>query len=148
MSNVKSRFMTRRPGRPSRRGAALVECALVMPIMVLVVLGMFELGRAVMVTEVLAHTARTGARAGSITTGTTAGVRAVVNDVLADAGIDASACTVQVLVNGAATEVGSAKAGDEITVTVSVPYSAVTWVANPEYLDGRNLSGRCVMRRE
>jgi len=134
--------------RTDRRGAALVECALVMPVMILAVLGMFELGRAVMVTEVLAHASRTGARTGVLPSGNTAAVRAAVNDLLNDAGINSANCVVQVLVNGSATEVSDADPGDEILVTVAVPYSAVTWVANPEYLEGRNLSGRCVMRRE
>ena len=117
-----------------------------MPIMILVMLGMFELGRAVMVTEVLNHAARAGARTASITTGSTARAAAATNTVLEDANL--TGATVTVLVNGAAGEVASAISGDEITVAVSIPYANVTWVGNPEYLAGRNLSGRCVMRRE
>ena len=47
-----------------------------------------------------------------------------------------------------AAEVAAASAGDEICVEISIPYAEVTWVATPEYLAGKNLSGRCVMRRE
>jgi Flp pilus assembly protein TadG len=120
--------------------------ALVLPLMILVVLGMFELGRGVMVTEVLAHAARAGARTGAISTGTTQLARDAVLTVLNDARIQGA--TVQVLVNGSATEVGNAKSGDQIQVIVTVPYANVSWIANPEYLKDRNLSGRCIMRRE
>ncbi|MDQ3329875.1 MAG: pilus assembly protein [Planctomycetota bacterium] len=129
-----------------RRGAALVEFAVVAPVLIIFVMGMLEIGRAVMATEVLAHAARIGAREGSITTGTTSSVTSAVNDLLTAAGINGA--TVSVKVNGGSTEVGSAKAGDEIAVSVTVPYANVTWIGNPKYLAGKNLSGRCVMRRE
>jgi Flp pilus assembly protein TadG len=117
-----------------------------LPILIMVVLGIMELGRGVMATEVLAHAARTGARAGSITTGTTSSVTTAVNDLLTAAGVEGA--TVTVTVNGSATEVGSAVAGDKIKVVVTVPYSKVTWIGNPKYLAGKNLSGECTMRRE
>lgn len=129
-----------------RRGAALVEFAVVTPVLIMTVLGMLEVGRAVMATEVLAHAARVGARNGAISTGTTASVTTAVNDLLTSSGINGA--TVTVSVNGSSTEVSGAKSGDEISVAVSVPYANVTWIANPSYLEGRNLSGRCVMRRE
>ena len=144
-----TRTQTRLANRAqNRRGAALVECAIVMPVMIMAVLGMFELGRAVMVTEVMAHAARTGARTAVLPSGSTTNAKAAVNDLLQDSGINPTNCTVNVLVNGNATEVASAKAGDEITVTVSVPYAKVTWVANPDFMTGKSLSGRCAMRRE
>ncbi|MGC1273358.1 MAG: TadE family protein [Planctomycetaceae bacterium] len=138
----------RRSRRSNRRGAALVEAALVLPIMIMVVLGMFELGRAVMVTNSLTHAASIGARTGAITSGTTASVQATVNDRLDESGINRANCQVRILVNGVAGEIAAAQAGDEICVEISVPYADVTWVATPEYLAGKSLSGRCVMRRE
>lgn len=116
--------------------------------MIMVVLGMFEMGRAIMVTEMLNHTARTGARAGAIASGSTANVQAAVDKLLGESGLDTDSCHVRILVNGVTGEVASAQAGDEICVEISVPYAEVTWVATPEYLAGKNLSGRCVMRRE
>lgn len=119
---------------------------MVAPLLIVLVMGMLEIGRAVMATEVLAHAARIGARAGSLTTGTTSNVTSAVNELLTAAGVNGA--TVTVTVNGAATEVGSSKAGDKISVTVTVPYSKVTWIGNPKYLSGKTLSGNCVMRRE
>jgi Flp pilus assembly protein TadG len=132
--------------QPQRQGAALVEFAMILPILVMVIMGMFEFGRGIMATEVLNHAARLGARNGSLTTGTTASVTTAVNELLVNAGVNGT--TVKVLVNGAATEVGNADSGDEIQVTVTVPYANVTWIGNPKYLAGKTLTGRCVMRRE
>lgn len=53
-----------RAGRPHRRGAGqtLVEFAMVLPIAVLIVLGLFDLGRAVFTYNTLAQAARQAAR--------------------------------------------------------------------------------------
>lgn len=143
---MKNAFVQHAKKQPQRQGAVLVEFAMILPILIMVIMGMFEFGRGIMATEVLNHAARLGARNGSLTTGTTASVTAAVNDLLADAGVNGT--TVQVLVNGAATEVGNADSGDEIMVTITVPYANVTWIGNPKYLAGKTLTGRCVMRRE
>ncbi len=143
---MKNTFVRHAKKQPQRLGAALVEFAMILPILVMVIMGMFEFGRGIMATEVLNHAARVGARNGSLATGTTASVTKEVNDLLIAAGVKGT--TVKVLVNGAATEVGNAKSGDQINVTVTVPYAKVTWIGNPKYLAGKTLTGRCVMRRE
>ncbi len=55
-----------RPKRGSRRGQALVEFALVIPIFFLLVFGLIDLGRAVFVYNSLAEGAREGARYGAV----------------------------------------------------------------------------------
>lgn len=129
-----------------RRGAVLVEFALVAPILLLVLLGMIEVGRGIMVTEVLGHAARSGARAASLPHGTSSSVTTTVNDLMT--GAELSGYTLQVLVNGVESDLSTVKSGDEISVRVSIPYANVTWVGNPRYLDGKTLGGQCVMRRE
>ena len=137
----------RRAAQARRRGAALVEFAIVTPVLLVLVLGMIEVGRAVMVTEVLTYAARMGARTGSISSGSTAGAVAAANRVLTDSNLPGA--TVQILVNGSSVnDAATAKSGDEITVNVSIPYANVTWLSNPEYLNGKSLSGRVVMRKE
>jgi hypothetical protein len=42
----------------------------------------------------------------------------------------------------------SAGAGDPVTVTVSVPFSAVSWLPSPMYLGGKTLTAATTMRRE
>lgn len=131
----------------SRRGAALVEFAIVTPVLLVLVLGMIEIGRAVMVTEVLTYAARMGARTGAISSGSTAGATAAANAVLTDSGV--TGATVQVFVNGSSvTDASNAKSGDQIAVSVTIPYANVTWLSNPDYLEGKTLNGRVVMRKE
>ena len=130
-----------------RRGAALLEFAIIMPVLLIVVLGMIEIGRAVMVTEVLTHAARMGARTAAISSGSTSGALTAANKVLTDSGINGA--TVQVYVNGSSLkDASTAVSGDEIAVTISEPYANVTWLSNPKYLNGKNLNARVVMRKE
>jgi Flp pilus assembly protein TadG len=133
--------------RPARRGAALLEFAVVMPVLLIVVLGMIEIGRAVMVVDVLAYAARLGARTASISSGSTSGATSAAGKALTDSGINGA--TVTVAVNSSTvTDAAAAVSGDEIAVTVNVPYANVTWLSNPQYLNGKNLTARVVMRKE
>ena len=51
-----------RPCRRNRQGAAVVEFAVVAPIFSMLVFGMIEFGRAIMVEQILTNAAREGAR--------------------------------------------------------------------------------------
>ncbi|HEX2766835.1 MAG TPA: TadE/TadG family type IV pilus assembly protein [Candidatus Limnocylindria bacterium] len=55
-----------RSGRERTRGQSLVEFALALPIFLLVIFGLIDLGRAVYVNNSLAEAARDGARYGSV----------------------------------------------------------------------------------
>lgn len=55
--------VSRIPARPHQRGVALVECALVLPSLLLVVLGVAEIGRMTRSQLALAQAAREGAQA-------------------------------------------------------------------------------------
>jgi Flp pilus assembly protein TadG len=57
--------------RLSERGQTAVEFALVIPVMLLFLLGVFEVGRTYFNNETLSTAARDGARAGAIHTGAT-----------------------------------------------------------------------------
>ena len=50
------------PRRPSPRGQALVEFALVLPLLLLIFMGLFDFGRAVFAYNSLSNAAREGAR--------------------------------------------------------------------------------------
>src|SRR5438046_2996127 len=72
-SETKDTQVTKTTGTKSqlaRRGVALVEMALVLPIFITVVLGIVEFGRAMMVSQLVTNAAREGARL-SIIDGTT-----------------------------------------------------------------------------
>ena len=55
--------------RPSGRGQALVEFALVLPLFVLVVCGLFDMGRFVLSDSILSQGAREGARVAAVEAG-------------------------------------------------------------------------------
>lgn len=133
-------------GRSRRRAAALVETAICLPVLLLLVLGILEVGRAVMVSEVLTHAARHGARAGAVSGGTTAAARAAVADALAGAGLRDTVVVVSVA--GSEGEAGLARRGEPVSVAVSVRYADVAWVGAPAYLGGATLRAEAVMRRE
>lgn len=128
--------------RRKRRGAAAVEFALVAPIFFLLVLGMVEIGRAVMVQQVLTNASREGARRAVLDGATAAEVRTYVTNYLTSASVSGSTVTFP---QG---NPESAGYGAPVEVTVSVPFGQVSWVPAPMYLSGQNLSASTIMRRE
>lgn len=60
------------------KGQSLVEFALVLPILLLVIFGLFDLGYAVFIKNMISNAAREGARTGIIITKTDADIRARV----------------------------------------------------------------------
>jgi Flp pilus assembly protein TadG len=131
--------------RPTRKGAAILEFAIVAPLIFLFVLGLIEISRGLMVTHLLTGAARKGCRLAVIEGKSNDDVTAAVNATLGPAGISSDSITV--LVNDKPADASTAGASDEITVLVSVPVSAVTWVPTSNFLTG-SLSGQYTLRRE
>jgi Flp pilus assembly protein TadG len=128
--------------RRKRRAAAAVEFAIVAPVFFLLVFGLIEYGRMVMVQQIITNASREGARTAVLDGATTAGVQAAVTNYLTSGSI--SGATVTVNPNPPTT----AQYGDPVTVTVSVPFSQVSWLPSPMYLGGKTLTSSTVMRRE
>jgi Flp pilus assembly protein TadG len=127
--------------RMKRRGAAAVEFAIVLPVFVILVFGMIEYGRMVMVQQVITNASREGARTAVLDGATTTSVQAAVTSYLTDAKISGGTANVN-------PSPASAGSGDPITVTVNIPFSAVSWLPSPMYLGGKTLSASTTMRRE
>jgi len=128
--------------RKERRGAAAVEFAVVAPIFLLLVFGMIEYGRMVMVQQVLVNASREGARKAVLDGSTQQDVVDVVDQYLNSASIDGATITVT------PANPEDAAFGDPVTVTVSVDFDQVSWLPSPMYLGGKTLSATSVMRRE
>jgi Flp pilus assembly protein TadG len=128
-----------RPG--NRRGAAAVEFALVAPLFVLLLLGIIEFGRAMMVQQVLTNATREGARQATLPEATATSVQNTVVAFLSDASIRVSADDVTVT---PAPE--TAFNNEQITVSVQVPYKNVSWIPS-SFITG-NLSASTKMRSE
>jgi Flp pilus assembly protein TadG len=128
--------------RRYRRAAAAVEFAIVAPVFFLLILGMIEYGRMVMVQQVITNASREGARQAVLDGATTAEVTAAVNSYLSSGSI--TGATVTVTPNPPS----NAGFGDPVTVSVSIPFSQVSWLPSPMYLGGKTLIATTVMRRE
>jgi Flp pilus assembly protein TadG len=133
------------PATPKRRGASIVEFAVVAPILFVFILGIIEVGRALMATHLLTNAARQGCRAAIVGSTSTSQITTAVVNSLQNQGI--SNDTVNVQVNDGTTDASTAKSNDEITVTVSVPASKVTWLPSVLFLKG-SISGQYTLRRE
>jgi Flp pilus assembly protein TadG len=128
--------------RRKRRGASVVEFAIVSPVFFLLVFGMIEYGRMVMVQQVLTNAAREGARIGVMDGATQTSVTSAVNNYLTAAQISGATTTVS------PNPPSSAAYGASVTVTVSVGFNQVSWLPSPMFLGGRTLTATSVMRRE
>lgn len=130
----------RTPGR-KRIGAAMVEFAVVAPLMILFTLGMLEIGRMTMVKQLLVNVSREGAREGTLPYSTNTSVKNSVDALLAQS--DITGATVSV----ATTSIPSSS-GVYVTVSISVPSQNVSWLSMPLFMSGRTVSASTSMRKE
>jgi Flp pilus assembly protein TadG len=128
--------------RWKRRGASAVEFAVVAPVFLLLVFGMIEYGRMVMVQQVITHASREGARRAILGGATEANVQTVVEGYLANASIQGAVVTVD------PPDLSSVDSGAPVTVTVQINFSQVSWLPSPMYLGAAQLRASSVMRRE
>jgi Flp pilus assembly protein TadG len=126
----------------ARKGAAVVEFAVVAPVLIMLLLGMIECGRMIMVQQSLTTAAREGARTAILEGISSSTAKQVVTSFLADTGV--TGCTVKVTPDSTA----SVAHGQPITVSVSVPFTTVSWLPHPFFLGNTILSSAATMRRE
>ena len=74
--------------RSGERGQALVEFAIIIPILLAVLLGIVEFARAWQIQQVVTNAAREGARVAVIATATDAQVTSAINTYCQSAGLD------------------------------------------------------------
>lgn len=106
----------------NERGAALIETAITIPIILLVSVGIFEFGRAFQVQQVLTNAAREGARIAIIESSTETDIRTAVTTYMKGGGLVAAtvdAATVTV----ARDEAFSVPGATASQVTISYPFS-------------------------
>lgn len=123
----------------------MVEFAIVAPIFFMLIFGMIEFGRVVMVQQLLTNASREGARLGVLNDSTSTQVQSKVVSYLAGANVTASTSDVSVVY---ASDPSSPGGGESVTVTVSVPFNQVSWLPSPMFLKGKTLSASSGMRRE
>jgi Flp pilus assembly protein TadG len=112
-----------------RRGSAAVEFATLAPVLVLFLLGAWEVGRLVQVSQLLSNAVREGGRQASTGQKSAAQVQAIVVEYLQQNGlpnVTAANVTVTNLSSGA--DPTAANQLDGFEISVSVPFNSVRWV--------------------
>lgn len=135
------RRSARLAGRRTRHGVAATEFAIVVPLFLLFVIGIIELGRGLMVQQVLINASRVGARQAITFGATSASVKSAVADYAASVTVPTVAVTV-------APDPAAATPGQPITVSTSVQYSDISWLPSPWFLGGATLTANSQMRKE
>jgi len=128
--------------RNNRRGAAAVEFAIIAPVFFLLVFGMIEFGRMIMVQQIITNASREGARIAVLDGATTSGVTTQVTNYLDGAGVRGANVTVD---PDPPTDAGW---GEPVTVEVTIPFSNVSWLPVPMFVGDMDLSSTASMRRE
>jgi Flp pilus assembly protein TadG len=112
--------VSHRAQRASQSGQAVIELALTLPLLLVIVMGIFDFGLMFQRYEVVTNAAREGARVGVLPLYTTADAQARALQYLTSGGLKAASATVDAVV--APTAFGT-KTVNQVTVTVSYPYT-------------------------
>jgi Flp pilus assembly protein TadG len=106
---------------------AAVELALLLPVVVALLLGLWEVGRLIEVQQLLTNAAREGARQATTGSFTNSEIQAVVTNTLAAEGLPTAnvQVTVQDLTNNV--DVSNATYLDTLQVTVTIPCQDIQW---------------------
>jgi len=141
--------------RQPRRGTATVEFALVAPFLCLILMGMFELGRAVMVKNILSDAARKACRTGIQRDKGNADIASEVNNIMSDNGFTTakfnppSVGAINITVtdpNGTVlTDSLDAPSGTVVSVQVCIPVSSTAWVPTIFLGSGSTLESETVV---
>jgi len=121
-----------RHGEHRARAAAIVEFAVVLPLLLTIVFGIIEYGYVFMVRLTVEHAAREGARVASLSTSTQEEVAARVSESMVGLGYTLDTTT------GVCQE----------TVTVTVPYASVSLTGGFFGSPSGDLVGSSTMRKE
>jgi Flp pilus assembly protein TadG len=114
---------------PKRRGQALIEFLMVLPILLLLLLGLVGVGQVLLASYTVNQAARVGAHQGALAGGMTAAASSAARDVI-DSGAGTEATNAIIAVSCTRTP---CRRYDPITVRVS--YAGELWVPVPGLMD-------------
>lgn len=129
------------------RGAATLEFAIILPILLVVLFAIVEFGYAMIVCHTLTGAARDGARRGSLPGADNDAVLAAITNQLSQLNISLDNYTIEF----DPVDVATASAGDAVKVTVRINYGNVALSPGFVALDplkNMQLTGVAVMRKE
>jgi hypothetical protein len=126
----------------------MVELAIVLPILLLLLLGIVELGRAVMIYQVTTNATREAVRLAIVPGATDSAVLNACNTSLDRGGISSNGRVVQILNgSGGPSNMSSIRSKETVVVRASIPFSENNWGLSI-ILGNRTFSTSAVMRRE
>ena len=133
-----------------RRGNALLDMALVMPVLLMLSFGAIEYGYAMFIKHSLQGAAREGARAAIVPGATAADVQAAIDQTMQISGFPPTKYTRPAVIEPS--NWASAGAGTQVKVTVQTTWGTVGIHVLPTYLggisSGKQLVAATAMRRE
>ena len=127
----------------AERGTATVEFAVVLPLLLLIIFGILEFGRIMMVVHMLNSAAREGARVAALPGTDNDMVLARISEELSGAGLSVDSYVFT------PADITDAERNDPVTVNLRINYSSIAWV--PGFFPGLDemiLQGVVVMRKE
>jgi Flp pilus assembly protein TadG len=136
--NWKNLIRRTRKGTYRKRAAAVVEFAVVLPLLLTILFGIIEYGWVFMVRQSLQTAAREGCRLAVLQTATDAAIEKRVQAVMQPTGLSTYSVTMT-----------HASVGNPIeTVEIQVPYNDVSLMGGFFGTHDYNLAGTCSMRKE
>jgi len=127
--------------RRARRGAALVEFAVVAPILMLILLGTIEFGRVMLLKNSVTAAAREAAREATLPSSTEQSVTDAATNYTDQVSPETATVSISPLLI-------SVEAGDMITVTVTIPASAISPLGSTWMGENFQVGSSASMRRE
>ena len=133
----------RRFSRRVRRGAAIVEMAVVAPLLLTILFGVIEFGWSFMVHETITNTARECARMATLQGTTDADLQTRFTQSMAGTGVNVTPAMMTISRSG----LGDSQV---VTVNIAVPYSevSITGLLSFLHIQRQTLSSSCSMRVE
>ena len=130
--------------RNKSRGAAIIEMAIVLPLLLLLTMGLIEYGWMVMKQSELSDVTRYAARAAALPNATNALVLADVSTAMISDNLGGSGYTVTM----DPANVAGVASGQPLKVTISVPYANIGLLNTPFIPVPTNLSASVTMAKE
>ncbi len=126
----------------------MLEAAIVLPFFLLLILGILEFGRAVMLHQVTTNACREAARHAITPGAQEAYVTNMCENYLDSANISETGRSIGILnSSGTAAALSSIGPHEEVTVFIDIPFAENTW-GLLTWLVGKNLRSEVTMRRE
>lgn len=123
-----------------RRGAVAVEAAFVLPLLVLLLFGIWEVGRYLDAAQIAANACREGGRQASTGLQTAGQIQQNVLEYLAVNQVSTSGAAVQVVNLTSGLDPTAANQLDQLQITVTVPVANIRWLNSSVYTSASNMA--------